>query len=727
MTNPTTAPKLEDPFASSNIKDLDAMATYHVLLEKFWLIVTCIGSFLLLGLAYIAIAPRTYEAIATIEVDQSDTPVIATQQVSPNTDLRDMDMLKTIEMEFGRRSLLVRVLKRPEFQGNRYLGALTVTPEDPSLSKQLEDLGKSIAAKLRRTSRLIDITVDFNDPVTAQQLANAMVDEYIIEKISVRSGSSAEVRQFLQQEADKMQVKLSQTELALQDFKILVDLRTRILDTEKEIATLNQRYLPKHPKLISAQNLLKDLETQFQTEMRKRAMASIQNQPGDASEANFSDSERLDREMARQESRSNVLQRDLETDRAMYEGIKQRLKETTVMQSSKLVSVHMVEPAPLLVKPVKPRKLISLAISLALGTITGITLSFWLNSLDSSLKTVDSAEQYLGLPLLGAIPERPSSKAKLLFEAPFSTDGKVEDILRDSIPVAQDYYGRARRWKDKSLEKWHDSSTHSDGTEPPAEKINGDARVVTGVQKRSKPEDHPLIMVEDPSSIVSESFRNMRAAIKLLGAQTERRSFLFTSAVPSEGKSFVSANVAISLAQEGARVLLIDADLRRPMQHRLFKCATVKNGVTEYISGLGSLSTLAIKTEIKNLDLLTAGSTSPNPAELLSTGGFLKLLDDALKQYDRVVIDSAPIHAVSDTLLICEPIHTVCMVVRAGSTPREAVARAIRLLKSYGARLSGFVLNRVPTRSGFGYNPYYYYYQSSEKYGEAYGAAERRS
>lgn len=721
MTNQYTAPKPES-VAPSRIKELDTIAVAHVILEKFWLIVVCIAAFLFLGLAYIAIAPRTYEAVATVEVDQSDAPVIATQQMTPNTDLRDMDMLKTIEMEFGRRSLLVRVLKRPEFQGNRYLGALTVNPEDPSLSKDLEGLQKNVNAKLRRTSRLIDITVDFKDPVTAQQLANAMVSEYVLEKVATRSDNSAEVREFLQEKADQMQTKLAKTELALQDFKILVDLRTRILDTEKDIATLNQRYLPKHPKLINAQNLLKDLKAQFQDEMRKHAMATIQAEPADPSEKNLPESERLDREMARQESRSNVLQRERETDRAVYEAIEQKLKETTVLQSSKMVSVHLVEAATVPPKPVKPRKLISLAAALALGAFVGLSLAFWLNSLDSSLKTVDSAEEYLGLPLLGAIPECANNKQKLVFESPFGSNSKIQETLRDSIPVAQDYYGRIQKWKDDSLDKWKNTAEPANGEElPPVKSIAPKARKQPGQEERH------LIMIEDPSSIVSESFRNMRAALKLLGAQAERRSFLFTSAVPSEGKSFVSANFAISLAQEGARVLLIDADLRRPTQHKLFRLPSPKNGVTEYISGLGTLASLVVKTEVKNLDILVAGSTSPNPAELLSGGGFHKLIDEVLQQYDRVVIDSAPIHAVSDTLLICESAQTSCMVVRAGSTPREAVARANRMLKNYGARLSGFVMNRVPMRAGFGYNPYYYYYQSSEKYGDVYGTSSKSS
>lgn len=704
-------------------RELDLATAYHILLEKFWLIVATLAIFVLLGLIYITVSTRIYEATSTLVVDQAETPVITmnTATPDPSASMREVDVLKTIELELGRRSLLIRTLKRPEISKSEDLAPLAADPDNVANSDDVERLSKKITVRLRRGSRLIDIAVQHRDPETAKLLANSLASEYILEMITRRSGNSSETTEFLDKEAEKMRAKLDENELAMQDLKALYDIRTRVVEVQKDIGDLNKRYLAKHPKLIAALNLLKDLRIQFVTEMTRRGIIPTEFEPSVTVAVALAQPEKLDREMARQEGRYNVMQRDITSGRSVYEAVLQRRKERDVTGSSVQVGVHIVEPALLPRVPVKPRKLLVLALCIIGGSVTGVVLAFWLNSLDSSLKTVDEAEDYLRLPLLGAIPDRINpNQQKLVFEAPFGDNGiehVIEDKLRESIPLAQQGYEKAQTFANKMISRWRkDGKSHH----------RPRSRSKSHRPQNQNQEERPLVMLDDPGSLLAEAFRNMRAGLKLLGAKDERKTFLFSSAVPSEGKSFTSANFAVSLAHEGARTLLIEVDLRKPTMHRFFKVNTPVAGVTEYLTGQGKLSECIRPSFVPNLDLLLAGGMSPNPAELLSAGGFHRLIEEVSKSYDRIVIDSAPILAVSDTLLICTTAQTMCLIVRAGSTPREAVSRALRLLRNYGAPLAGFVMNRLPLRTGFGTSPYYYYYQAGEKYGEVYGSTRKQ-
>ena len=281
-----------------------------------------------------------------------------------------------------------------------------------------------------------------------------------------------------------------------------------------------------------------------------------------------------------------------------------------------------------------------------------------------------------------------------------------------------------------------------------------DEGAVSRIKRRKKAfrASNYRVVVETPESPAAEAFRNLRAALSLLGPEAERKVSLFTSAVPNEGKSFTSANYSLALAQQGYRVLLIDGDLRRPNVHKIFRfpAANIKNnseedippGVTDCLVGEADVASAAREIppgEFQFVDeniavtgkiltaaggqlfVLAGGRRAPNPAEILAGPFFGQLVAEAGKLFDRVVIDSAPILAVSDTLLMTPHVQTLCIVVRAGKTPRPAVRRAITLLAKSGIRAAGLVLNRLRRSRGVGY----YYYYASHGYGKEEGAYSR--
>ena len=351
-------------------------------------------------------------------------------------------------------------------------------------------------------------------------------------------------------------------------------------------------------------------------------------------------------------------------------------------KGTKTNAVSVIEHSPLPSAPVSPNPMKAIAFGLLGGIAAGLGTIFGMNALDRSVKTVDQAEATFGLPVLAAIPEISRSEA---------TSQRSES----EAPEGTSSY---------------------------------------------------RLVAEAPEGPAAEAFRNLRASLSLLGPEAERKVFLFTSALPNEGKSFTSANYSLSLAQQGHRVLLIDGDLRRPSLHKIFRDVGAtdagetkdeQRGIVDYLVGEVSLSEAVRVVSARDVDIigttasspgstvtatggqlsvLAGGRRAPNPAELLSGHSFAELVAEASRLFDRVVIDSAPVLAVSDTLLMTPHVQSVCVVVRARRTARNAVQRAALLLVGAGSRLAGVILNRLPRNRG---TDYYYYYAS-----HGYGAGE---
>jgi len=230
-----------------------------------------------------------------------------------------------------------------------------------------------------------------------------------------------------------------------------------------------------------------------------------------------------------------------------------------------------------------------------------------------------------------------------------------------------------------------------------------------------------LQVLRKPNGAVAEAFRSLRATLMLLGRASERKIFAVTSAMPGEGKTFTSCNLAVIFAQQGLKTILIDADLRRPAVEPLLFDTRDTAGLAELGSGQLPLDEVIRGTDVPNLSCITAGGRAPNPAELLGQEWFGELLKELARRFDRVVVDTAPVNAVSDTLVIVKYIQTVCLVVDSAKTPRKAIKRALEQLERSEAPIAGIVLNRLPPGGGIGY---YYHYSSHKGYGRdgVYGA-----
>lgn len=346
-----------------------------------------------------------------------------------------------------------------------------------------------------------------------------------------------------------------------------------------------------------------------------------------------------------------LLEQDIETKRGFLDKLRSQQSSNDVSSQGSDNNISLVGFAIPNDVAVAPRRLTTVLAALFLSTLFGMGLALFLEYLDDTIRTVEEIESVLQLPALAAIPTIESMpKRKLLLVG---------------------------------------------ATETEEERANSE-----------------LLIFADSRSALSEAYRQLRTSILLSTAGHPPKSLLITSSLPSEGKTTTATNTAISLAQTGAKVLIIDADMRRPRLHSVFNIANGE-GLSTLLSSESTDADIArvVKTDDgTQLNLLTSGPIPPNPAELIGSDQMANLLKKLQNHYTHVVIDSPPITSFTDGVLIASMVDGVILVVHSGKSSRQVVKRSRQLLQDVGARILGVVLNNVNLRSQDNYHYYQTYY-----------------
>lgn len=226
-----------------------------------------------------------------------------------------------------------------------------------------------------------------------------------------------------------------------------------------------------------------------------------------------------------------------------------------------------------------------------------------------------------------------------------------------------------------------------------------------------------LIVHEEPKSPISEVFRTLRANIQFMNTKKNSKVILITSTYPNEGKSWISSNLAVTFAQAGKTVILIDTDMRKGKQYNMFGVSP-KPGLSNYLSGIGldmedkkqieKVDNYIQETDVKNLYLITAGDIPPNPSELLISPKMNKLLENLKEKSDIIIIDGTPCNLVTDSLVLVREVDTTIIITAYKQTKKDDLRKVIENIKDVGGKNIGIVLNKIPISTRKYENSYYY-------------------
>jgi len=600
-------------------------------------------------------------------------------------------------------------------------GSLANQKRPPELAAFLGSLG----VKRVPNSRLMDISFESTSPELSAQVVNAHIRNFIDQnrrshydattaattwltdqldelKIKVKNSEDARLdyerknqiwelddkqnlttqrlseisRQLIEAQGERMK-KQSLFEFAKQgDADVVPQIRDSVgvQDLLRRRSELNGQYTeavnqygPNFPKVLRLQSQLKEIDQNLDREKRA-VVARLGSEYHEAQQREELLTRTLDQQkseanlMSERMVQYNILKRDAEADKALYDGLLTKLKEAGISAALQSSNIRVVDPAMIPSYPSRPAKARNVALAFLVGLVGGIGLAILREYMDNTVKTPDDVETLARLPSLAV------------------------------VPAFEDNNGEGRRRKTLSKAIGNGHSRHVE-----------------------------LVAQHLPKSQMSEAFRALRTALLLSQAGRPPQVILVTSALPREGKTTAAANLAVTLAQLGDRTLLIDADLRKPGVGRLLNMNGGKYaGLSSYLAGVSSLELVTVQhPAIPNLSAIPTGPLPPNPADLLSSHKLADAIAELRTKFKFIVIDTPPVMAATDAVILSVQADGVLLVVRSGETPKEAFTRTRDLLVSVKCRLLGVVLNAVNSSA-----PDYYYSYRYYPYAYGYGPQE---
>src|ERR1700730_7339413 len=566
-------------------------------------------------------------------------------------------------------------------------------------------------------SRLIEVGFEAEDPQLASQVVNAHLQNFIEQNFRSKYDATTQASSWLSGELEELRIKVEKSEDARiayerqnqiwrtnekQDITTdkLGDLNKAVTEAQTQLAEkealyrmatsgnvdalpaaqanpviqellrhqseLNEQYLialdqygPNYPKVLRlaaqqkevAENLEKARKTLIQAvgqdynTSQSRVELLQQNLDRQKAEAN---------DMAEKLVRYQILQHDADSNKQLYDGLLQKLKEAGITAGLKSSNIRVVDPALTPSSPSRPQRARNIRLAVLVGLVGGVGLALFREYLDNTIKSPDDVESISGLPSLAVVPSLPG--------------------------------------------------------------LNGHHRRLSRFSREAKPEVTAgprveLLSYVQPKSQISEAFRALRTSLLLSQAEHPPQVILVTSALPREGKTTAAVNLAVTLAQLGDRTLLMDSDLRKPGIRRALNLTTGKDfGLSSYLAGVSSLDLVTVQhPAIPNLSAIPTGPLPPNPADLLSSHRLADAIVELRTKFKFIVIDTPPIMAATDAVILSVQADGVLLVVRSGETPKEAFTRTRDLLVSVKCHLLGVVLNAVDASAPDYYYSYRYY------------------
>jgi len=540
------------------------------------------------------------------------------------------------------------------------------------------------------------IVTDFStnaETITAQKLAE--LNKQVVEATSRRVEAETRYRQ-AKSLADRADTSASIPEVMSNP--LIQEIKKQEVEISKRLSELSKRYGSNHPQIIALNNEMRTLNARKAAEIQ-RVVDSLHNQYRVA----LAGEQSLKGALGQQKGETlamnqkaidyTVLKREAETSREMFDLLVKRFKEASLTEDIRTGNIRVIDPAQIPKGPVKPKKLQNILLAIIVGLSLGVGLAFFLEYIDNTIKLPDEVTGILKIPYLGPVPAIAAVAAK---EGGGNPGGGG------------------------------DSGGGGDGSGGVAGAISGVlgnvlggaiSDVGKGARGAAGPDADPtqdIVVVHSPKSTASEAYRGIRTSLLFSSADVAPQIILVTSSGPREGKTTCSANIAAAMAQAGSRVIVVDCDLRRPRVHQLFgRDRSV--GTSNILVANCTIDEAIQQTDIPNVDMIASGPVPPNPSELLGSKHMMEMLVELRGRYERIIIDSTPISAVTDAVILSKIVDGVVLVIRAHQTNREVIRYAITQLRNVSAHIFGAVLNGVDMgRDSYYYYQYYYYYYGQD-------------
>jgi polysaccharide biosynthesis transport protein len=757
-----------DPNADNEVHLLDYWRSIR---KRLWMVVGVVALITMLAVVYVARKPDFYEAEARVQVDLEDTGGLS-NNIRPlygpsddpiyfNTQLQILSspglmrrVVRTLDLEHNAdffkgsatakasmwqtlRRMVGLGVKRPDASAKQpdqlpltTTIAQATAREDLNEAKRLEPHVSAILGGLKvepvketraayyRETRLIDIKYSHTDPQVAAKVVNAIAETYAFSNLEKRTETNSTTGAFLQKRIAELQQQIRTAEerlvnyaknnqiisldpnqntvverlsglnqqlleaenerksaeaaynaanapgaanaLADADLKQANDIEAKLIDLRQKRALLLVEATEEAPEVKEVDQQISELERQFK-DLRGRKSATLLTNLNTRYQQALQREQSLRRSFQEQRAQTlsqneaainyRIIQQEIETNKQLLNGLLQGAKENDVVLAGKPNNISVVDYALAPDSPVGPNRARTVLAAFFLSIGGGIGLALLLEYLDDSVHSTDEVERVLHLPALAVIPSM----------------------------------GAAVR-----------------------------RRVITGTtalqkQNGNSGDDAALLINVDGRSPLAEAYRHLRTSVLLSTPGGAPRTLLVTSSLPGEGKTTTAINTAISLAQTGASVVIVDADMRRPRLQSIFEIHE-SEGLSSILSSDATDAEMLelVKTDpATGLNILTSGPVPPNPAELLGSEQMSRLMTALQSRYSYVVVDSPPISSFTDGVLIATMVDGVLLVVHGGKSSRHIVRRSKQLLNDVGSKVFGVVLNNVNVQSHD-----YYYYQS---------------
>jgi succinoglycan biosynthesis transport protein ExoP len=721
------AERLEQTF---NRRDL-----LRIFLKRKWTIFIIFAVFAVFSVVRTYLAPPVYRASTTIQIEKYMPRVFEYKEVAPIENSEDGDFYYTNYELLKSRALAERAVEDMGLRKNPPPGADATSgriQEAPAPNFTLSDLVSrlrhgpapvdidpatrddsalvgafqgSVTVEPIRRSRLVRLHFDSTDPFFAAKALNTLAQSFININLERRFEASAYAKTFLEEKLMQTKAKLEDSERELvrysRDLEVmspdekqnvfsqnLQEFNTAVAKAEQERirAEVTMKQAQDNPDSLPvvqdnrALQTLKQtkarLETEYQDSLAiyKPAFPKMQQLKGQIAEVDKQIKAELDEvrrsstaafraaraheqmltqrlggakqqllDLQGRSIRYSILKREVDTNRQLYDGLLQRLKEIGVAGGIGINNISVVDKAQVPVYPYKPDLNKNVTMGLAIGLIIGLLVAWLLEHLDDSIRFADDVERETGAAVLGVVPKLKAADA-------------------------------------------------------------GKAGIAMG----------PHL---DPTSAFAEAYRSVRTALQFSTASGAPRRLVVTSSSKGEGKSTTALALAINFAQMGKPVLIIDADLRNPVLHKMLKMENVR-GVSNYLSGDIGVLEVVHKTGIPNLFVMTTGPLPPNPVELLSSMKLLTMLSQCEEHFAHVIVDGPPVLGIADSIVLSNQVDNSVFVIESGRTRKGHAKAALKRLQQAGVHPLGVILTKIDSYHDlYGYNTYYYQYAAKPSLG----------